>query len=148
MPLPDATILQRIEQIHGYLIATGHITTQWFFFTGVINATVAGLLVGLRRTQKARRLPKLFVVTDLALAAMYCPLVPIYYCLARGNIATLTARLDADGSLAGLSSAFPFGFWVATSLALAAICTAMAGLWYYFFLTAKGRRRLSEFANE
>jgi hypothetical protein len=146
MSLSNTVALQQIQGIHDYLIATGHITTQWFFFAGTVNAAVAGWLVQSGRVERAGAIPGLFVLCDLALAVMYCPLVPLYYRFARRNIAKLIDRLDAGNEVATLPAAFPFGYWVAASIALAIIMMLMAGLWYYFFFTEAGLARLVKFA--
>jgi hypothetical protein len=124
-----------VEQTYEFLRVTGEITTNWFFFAGAVNAAVIGWLLqsGLQ-PKLAKFTSTLFVACDSMLAAKYLIVLPIYYYQANATINDLKTSTNI----------FPFWYWILASVVLGLICWAMAGAWWFFFWTDRGKERINQ----
>jgi hypothetical protein len=123
---PDTSTGDMAVEIHQYLCTTATITTQWFFFTGTVNAAVGAWILRAPEEPPAAQAKKLaviarfFVLCDCLLAFMYMLLLPLYY----GFVFWVSSGENRSWFL-GITLIL----WALTSVVLGSICAAMASFW-------------------
>lgn len=132
----------QIQEYHLYIRLYGTQSLAWFFFAVTINGATAGWLIQSGRTDWVWLLPIVFIFCDLALALGYAIVLPgVYY-----QYADLV-RAGLHHSGAGLPAGTPEQLWSLLALLVSFTYLVLAGCWFYFFFTSRGRTHLKQVAS-
>ncbi|MHC4177635.1 MAG: hypothetical protein ACYSWU_09015 [Planctomycetota bacterium] len=136
-------MMRQMSQLHDYVRITGQLSLHWFLYVSTINAAVVGWLIQTKRVELARVIPLVSIVCDVLLGVGYAIWLPLYYLTTNAEINKLLEQLRSTGaSSVALASPMPAKMWTVLAVLVAFTYLGIACLWYYFFYTTKGQKRL------